>query len=113
MENEIALTDSRFRCRKTHTEPTRDLGPILLAWAASLLLLIFESDIGTSAVFMGLFVAMLYIATNRVSFGVVEVCHRFPHASRGNAWRSLSLLGASFAISSSTSASVPTWSRTS
>jgi cell division protein FtsW (lipid II flippase) len=46
----------------------RDLGPIVAAWAASLLLLIFESDIGTSAVFMGLFVAMLYIATSRTSW---------------------------------------------
>ena len=46
----------------------RDLGPILLAWAASLLLLVFESDIGTSSVFMGLFVAMLYIATSRTSW---------------------------------------------
>jgi cell division protein FtsW (lipid II flippase) len=46
----------------------RDLGPILIAWAASLLLLVFESDIGTSAVFMGLFVAMLYIATSRTSW---------------------------------------------
>ncbi len=46
----------------------RDLGPILLAWTASLLLLIFESDIGTSAVFMGLFVATLYIATSRTSW---------------------------------------------
>jgi cell division protein FtsW (lipid II flippase) len=46
----------------------RDLGPILVAWAASLLLLIFESDIGTSGVFMGLFVAMLYIATSRTSW---------------------------------------------
>jgi cell division protein FtsW (lipid II flippase) len=46
----------------------RDLGPILIAWAASLLLLVLESDIGTSAVFMGLFVAMLYIATSRTSW---------------------------------------------
>jgi cell division protein FtsW (lipid II flippase) len=46
----------------------RDLGPVLLAWAASLLLLVFESDIGTSALFMGLFVAMLYIATQRTSW---------------------------------------------
>jgi cell division protein FtsW (lipid II flippase) len=46
----------------------RDLGPILVAWAASLLLLVFESDIGTSAVFMGLFVSMLYIATSRTSW---------------------------------------------
>jgi len=46
----------------------RDLGPIVLVWAISLLLLVFESDIGTSAVFMGLFVAMLYIATSRTSW---------------------------------------------
>jgi cell division protein FtsW (lipid II flippase) len=46
----------------------RDLGPILVIWAASLLLLIFESDIGTSALFMGVFVAMLYIATSRASW---------------------------------------------
>jgi len=46
----------------------RDLGPILVAWAASLLLLVFEGDIGTSAVFMGLFVAMLYLATSRTSW---------------------------------------------
>jgi cell division protein FtsW (lipid II flippase) len=43
----------------------KDLAPILGVWALSMLLLIFESDIGTSAVFMGLFVAMLYIATGR------------------------------------------------
>jgi cell division protein FtsW (lipid II flippase) len=46
----------------------RDLGPVLIAWAASLLLLVFESDIGTSALFFGLFVAMLYIATQRTSW---------------------------------------------
>ena len=46
----------------------RDLGPILVIWTASLLLLVFESDVGTSAVFMGLFVAMLYIATSRTSW---------------------------------------------
>jgi cell division protein FtsW (lipid II flippase) len=46
----------------------RDLGPIVVIWAVSLLLLVFESDVGTSAVFMGLFVAMLYIATSRTSW---------------------------------------------
>ena len=49
----------------------RDLAPILVVWALSMLLLIFESDIGTSAVFMGLFVAMLYIATSRRSWVVL------------------------------------------
>ena len=49
----------------------RDLAPILVVWALSMLLLIFEGDIGTSAVFMGLFVAMLYIATGRRSWAVL------------------------------------------
>ena len=49
----------------------RDLGPIMVVWALAMLLLIFESDIGTSAVFMGLFVAMLYIATGRRSWAAL------------------------------------------
>jgi cell division protein FtsW (lipid II flippase) len=49
----------------------RDLAPILVVWALSMLLLIFEGDIGTSAVFMGLFVAMLYVATGRRSWAVL------------------------------------------
>src|SRR5690348_2026714 len=49
----------------------RDLGPILVVWALSMLLLIFEGDIGTSAVFMGLFVAMLYVSTGRRSWAVL------------------------------------------
>jgi cell division protein FtsW (lipid II flippase) len=46
----------------------RDLGPVLIAWGASLLILVFETDIGTSALFFGLFVAMIYIATQRTSW---------------------------------------------
>jgi cell division protein FtsW (lipid II flippase) len=46
----------------------RDLGPVLIAWAASLLVLVFEDDIGTSALFFGLFLVMLYIATQRTSW---------------------------------------------
>ena len=49
----------------------RDLGPILVVWALSMLLLVFEGDVGTSAVFMGLFVAMLYISTGRRSWAVL------------------------------------------
>jgi cell division protein FtsW (lipid II flippase) len=46
----------------------RDLGPVLIAWGASLLILVFETDIGTSALFFGLFLVMLYIATQRTSW---------------------------------------------
>jgi cell division protein FtsW (lipid II flippase) len=49
----------------------RDLGPILVAWLASLGVLVFESDLGTSLLFFGLFVAMLYVATERISWIVI------------------------------------------
>jgi cell division protein FtsW (lipid II flippase) len=46
----------------------RDMGPVLIAWGASLLVLVFEGDVGTSALFFGLFLIMLYIATQRTSW---------------------------------------------
>ncbi|MDT0306997.1 FtsW/RodA/SpoVE family cell cycle protein [Streptomyces sp. DSM 44917] len=46
----------------------RDLGPILVIWAVSLLILIFETDLGTSLLFFGVFVVMLYVATERTSW---------------------------------------------
>lgn len=46
----------------------RDLGPILVAWAASLAVLVFEKDLGTSLLFFGVFVALLYVATERLSW---------------------------------------------
>jgi cell division protein FtsW (lipid II flippase) len=51
----------------------RDLGPVLAAWAASLLILIFETDIGASALFFGMFIAMLYVATQRTSWLLIGV----------------------------------------
>jgi cell division protein FtsW (lipid II flippase) len=51
----------------------RDLGPVLIAWGASLLVLVFESDIGTSALFFGLFVAMIYVATQRTSWLLIGI----------------------------------------
>jgi cell division protein FtsW (lipid II flippase) len=46
----------------------RDMGPVLVVWGASLLILVVESDIGTSALFFGMFLGMLYIATSRTSW---------------------------------------------
>jgi cell division protein FtsW (lipid II flippase) len=51
----------------------RDLGPVLIAWGASLLILVFETDIGTSALFFGLFVVMLYVATQRTSWLLIGI----------------------------------------
>ncbi|WP_088818367.1 FtsW/RodA/SpoVE family cell cycle protein [Kytococcus aerolatus] len=46
----------------------RDLGPILMVWVLSILILVFEKDLGSSLLFFGLFVAMLYVATERLSW---------------------------------------------
>jgi cell division protein FtsW (lipid II flippase) len=49
----------------------RDLGPIILVWAASLAVLIFQRDLGTSLLLFGIFVAMLYLATERFSWVLI------------------------------------------
>ncbi|NMR20452.1 FtsW/RodA/SpoVE family cell cycle protein [Cellulomonas fimi] len=75
----------------------RDLGPILLVWAGSLAVLVLERDLGTSLLFFGVFVAMLYLATERLSWivlglvlfagGAVVAAQAFPHVgARFDAW---------------------------
>jgi cell division protein FtsW (lipid II flippase) len=49
----------------------RDLGPLLVVWGASLAVLVFERDLGTSLLFFGLFVGLLYVATERISWVVI------------------------------------------
>ena len=49
----------------------RDLGPIAMMWGASVLILVFQKDLGTSLLFFGLFVMMLYVATERPSWPIL------------------------------------------
>ncbi len=49
----------------------RDLGPVLVAWLIMLAVLVFERDLGTSLLFFGIFTAMLYVATERMSWLVI------------------------------------------
>ena len=49
----------------------RDLGPILLMWLVSLGILVFQHDLGSSLLFFGLFLIMLYVATERAGWLVV------------------------------------------
>jgi cell division protein FtsW (lipid II flippase) len=46
----------------------RDMAPMLVAWLASLAVLVFQSDLGSAILFFGLFMAMIYVATGRVSW---------------------------------------------
>jgi cell division protein FtsW (lipid II flippase) len=42
--------------------------PLVLAWAVSLFVLFFEKDLGSSLLFFGIFVVLLYVATGRFSY---------------------------------------------
>ncbi|GAA0423104.1 FtsW/RodA/SpoVE family cell cycle protein [Streptomyces luteireticuli] len=62
----LALASRRFM--GMYLPRGRDLGPILAVWAFSILILVFETDLGTSLLFFGMFVVMLYVATERTSW---------------------------------------------
>ena len=60
----------------------RDLGPILVMWLISLGILVFQKDLGSSLLFFGLFLVMLYVATERPGWLVVGA---LPVLRRGRA----------------------------
>ena len=51
----------------------RDLGPIVVIWLFCLGVLFIQKDLGTALLYFGLFVSMLYIATQRVSWVLIGV----------------------------------------
>jgi cell division protein FtsW (lipid II flippase) len=51
--------------------PLKYFGPLLAVWGAAMALLFFIQDLGSSLMFFGGFLALLYVATNRLSFVVV------------------------------------------
>jgi cell division protein FtsW (lipid II flippase) len=46
----------------------KHLGPLLLVWGLAMVTLVFIRDLGSSLMFFGGFLAMLYVATNRLIF---------------------------------------------
>ncbi|MFI8434169.1 FtsW/RodA/SpoVE family cell cycle protein [Streptomyces sp. NPDC079020] len=91
----LALASRRFM--GMYLPRGRDLGPILMVWAMSILILVFETDLGTSLLFFGMFIVMLYVATERTSWivfglamsaaGAVGVASFEPHVQdRVTAW---------------------------
>ncbi len=91
----LALASRRFM--GLYLPRGRDLGPIIVVWIISILILVFETDLGTSLLFFGMFVIMLYVATERTSWivfgllmsaaGAVGVASFEPHIqTRVQAW---------------------------
>ncbi|MEU2395554.1 FtsW/RodA/SpoVE family cell cycle protein [Streptomyces sp. NPDC007369] len=63
----LALTGRRLFWR-LRLLPGRVLGPILAIWLLSVGVLVLERDLGTSLLFFGLFVIMLFTATGRIGW---------------------------------------------
>lgn len=57
--------------------PLKYLGPLLLVWGVSMFMLVFIRDLGSSLMFFAAFLALLYVATGRLSFVVVGVAMFF------------------------------------
>jgi cell division protein FtsW (lipid II flippase) len=51
--------------------PLKHFGPLLVIWGMAMLLLIVIRDLGSSLMFFGAFLALLYVATNRFSFVLI------------------------------------------
>ena len=51
--------------------PIKQFGPVVVIWGLAMAILVVLSDIGSSLMFYGALLAMLYVATNRLSFVVV------------------------------------------
>jgi cell division protein FtsW (lipid II flippase) len=53
--------------------PLKHLGPLLVVWGAAMFMLIFIRDLGSSLMFFGAFLAVIYVATARVSFVIIGI----------------------------------------
>lgn len=65
VEKRDVLALAGYRVLGLDLPRARDLGPILAMWLLSLAILILQRDLGTSLLFFGLFVMLLYVATQR------------------------------------------------
>ena len=55
----------------------RDLAPLLLAWGLSVGVLVLERDLGTSLLFFGILLVLLYVTTERVSWMLIGLAFFF------------------------------------
>jgi cell division protein FtsW (lipid II flippase) len=53
--------------------PLKHLGPLLVVWGASMMMLVFIRDLGPALMFFAAFLALLYVATGRFSFVAIGI----------------------------------------
>lgn len=67
------LSVSTTRVAGIWLPPARQLGPLLAMWAISLLVLVMEKDLGSSLLFFGVFLVIIYVATGRTAYVLAGV----------------------------------------
>ena len=92
-----ALTGMTRRIGPISLPEPRQLFPLAIAWLVSLVVLVYQRDLGASLLLLAIFVTMLYAATGRAAYPVVGIglfiagtvvsAQLFDHVSRRfNAW---------------------------
>ncbi len=69
-EKRELLTVSARRVAGFTIPPLKHFGPLLVVWGASMVMLVYIRDLGSSLMFFGAFLALLYVATARLSYVV-------------------------------------------
>jgi cell division protein FtsW (lipid II flippase) len=70
-DNRDVLAAGSVRIGRFFVPALRHLGPLALAWGFSILVMVYEKDLGSSLLFFGVFAAMLYMATSRAYYLLV------------------------------------------
>src|SRR5215213_11054216 len=70
-DNRRVLVQGSRRILGVTIPPLKHLGPLLVVWGAAMFMLVFIRDLGSSLMYFGGFLALLYVATNRLSFVVI------------------------------------------
>ncbi|MGQ0434024.1 MAG: FtsW/RodA/SpoVE family cell cycle protein, partial [Microthrixaceae bacterium] len=71
VEKRELLAVSRHRIGPLQLPDLKHLGPVILAWGVSLVVMVSEKDLGSSLLFFALFVALLWVSTERATYLVV------------------------------------------
>jgi peptidoglycan glycosyltransferase len=64
-EKGVVLAEGDQRFGPFPLPDLRALGPVALAWALSIVIMVFEHDLGMSLLYFALFIALLYVSTSR------------------------------------------------
>src|SRR3954468_9630697 len=70
-EKRELLASTSWRVAGIRLPPLKHFGPLLSMWGAAIGVLILMNDFGTSLLFFGVFLAMVYVATGRASYALV------------------------------------------